>query len=88
MLLIDVSISPQIYKSLPSIPSDLSSAIVRIISLITIIIPIITRAVVWVFSILPLISNSFSLFSKTVGTVPSAPTITGILVTKRFHRFF
>ena len=39
-------------------------------------------------SILPLISNSSSLFSKPLGTVPSAPTANGITIILIFHSFF
>ena len=42
-------------------------------------------AVVWMVSIIPLISNTPTIFSKTLRTVPRAPT-TGITVT--FLRFF
>ena len=38
-------------------------------------------AVVRIVSTLPLISDSSSLFSKRLGTVPSTPTTTGIIVT-------
>ena len=43
-------------------------------------------AMVWVVLILPLVSNSSSLFPKTSGTVPRAPTI--IIITFTFSQFF
>ena len=46
------------------------------------------HAVVWVVSILPLISNSSSFLSKYLGTVPSAPTTIGITDTLMFSSFF
>ena len=47
-----------------------------------------SSAVVWMVSILPLISRSSSLFSKFIGTVPCAPTAIGITFTLIFHSFF
>ena len=44
------------------------------------------NAVVWIVSILPLISNSSRLFSKPLETVLSAPTTTCITVTFMFQR--
>ena len=44
-------------------------------------------AVVCIVSILPLISNTSSLFSKLLETVPSAPITIGITVTLIFHNF-
>ena len=38
-------------------------------------------AVVWLVSVLPQISNSFSFFSKSFGTVPCTSTTNGITVT-------
>ena len=43
---------------------------------------------VWMVSILPLISNSSSLSSKLLGTVPRAPTTIGITFTLIFQSFF
>ena len=45
-------------------------------------------AVVCMFSIHPLISNSAGFLSTTLDTVPSAPTIIGLTVTFMLHRFF
>ena len=44
--------------------------------------------VVWMLSIILLISSSSSLFSDFLRTVPRAPTTIGITVTNRFHKFF
>ena len=46
------------------------------------------NSVVWTVSILPLMSNSPSLFSLTLKIVPSAPTTIGITVTFMFPGFF
>ena len=46
------------------------------------------RAVVWIVSILPLISNSLWLFSRPFGTVPRAPITIGTTFTHMFHSFF
>ena len=46
------------------------------------------NAEIWMVSILPLFSNSSSLFSECLGTVPGAPFIIGITVTLMFHRLF
>ena len=43
--------------------------------------------VVWMILIVPLIYNSFRLFSKPLGTIPSAPTTMGITVILMFHSF-
>ena len=45
-------------------------------------------AVVWIVSLLLFISNSPSLFSKPLGTVPSWPTKIGNTVILMLHRFF
>ena len=45
------------------------------------------NATVWMVSILPLITNSSSLFSKSLGTVPSVPAINVSIVTLNFHSF-
>ena len=45
------------------------------------------NAVVWIVSICPPISNSYNPRSKSLGTIPSAPTTTGITVTFMFHNF-
>ena len=44
--------------------------------------------VIWMVLILPLISSFPSLFSRSLGTVPSVSLITGITATFMFHRFF
>ena len=44
--------------------------------------------VVWMVSIFHQFSSFYSLFTKPFGTVPSAPTIIGITVTRIFHCFF
>ena len=44
-------------------------------------------AVFWVALIFPLISSSFSPFSKLLGIVPSAPTAIGITLTLVFQFF-
>ena len=44
-------------------------------------------ASIWIVSICPLIPNSSSHLSKTLGTVPNTPIITGITVTLIFHNF-
>ena len=49
---------------------------------------ILNNAVVWMVSILHLISNSFSLSSKLLGTVARASTIIGITFTLIFQRLF
>ena len=46
------------------------------------------RAVVWMVLILPLIYSTLSLFSRILGIVPKAPTMTGITVTFMFPNFF
>ena len=46
------------------------------------------NALILTITILPLISNSGSLFSKPLGTVFSAPIIIGITVTFMFDSFF
>ena len=43
---------------------------------------------VWMISILSLISSPSSLFSRSLGTFPSVPTTIGITVTLTFHSFF
>ena len=43
------------------------------------------NALLWMASILPLISNSSSSFSKSLEVVPSAPTTTCITITIMFH---
>ena len=43
------------------------------------------RAVVWIFSILPLISIFPSLFFRPLVTIPSSPTTIGVTVTFMFH---
>ena len=45
-------------------------------------------AVICMVSILPLISISFGLFTKPLGTVPSTSTINSITVILMFHSFF
>ena len=45
------------------------------------------NAVVWIVSIHPLISNSFSPLSKPLETVPSAPNTIGVPVTFMSHSF-
>ena len=52
------------------------------------ILVVLNNEVVWMVSILPLISNSSSLFFLLLGTVPSASTIIGIIITLMFHGFF
>ena len=42
----------------------------------------------WIVTILLLISNASSFFSKPFRTVPSAPTTIGITITRIFHRLF
>ena len=54
---------------------------------------VIVRMVDWsitssIISILPLISNSFSLSSKPFGTIPSVPITTGIIDILMFHSSF
>ena len=46
------------------------------------------KALIRLLSIIPLISNSASLFFKSFGTIPSALTIIGIPVTFMFPSFF
>ena len=46
------------------------------------------NAVVWMVSARPPISNSSNLFTKSLGTVPSAPITIGITVTIIFHSYF
>ena len=46
------------------------------------------HTVVWGVMILPLISNSFSLFPGPLETVPSAPTTIGITIILIFYCFF
>ena len=43
--------------------------------------------VVWIISILSLISNSHSLFSRPLVIVPNTPTSIGVIVTLVFHSF-
>ena len=43
---------------------------------------------VWITSILPLISSSSSLFSRPLSTIPGAPTTIDITVTFRFRGYF
>ena len=45
------------------------------------------NAVVWMVSACPLISKSYSPFTKTLGIVPSAPITIGITITFMFHCF-
>ena len=45
---------------------------------------ILAKVVVWMVSILPLISNSSSLFPKLLGTVPSSPIIRGITISYQY----
>ena len=47
-----------------------------------------SNALVWMISILYLIPNFSGLFSKILGTVPSAVSTIGITVTLMFHNFF
>ena len=44
--------------------------------------------IVWIVSILPLISISFNLSSKSFGTVPNAQITIAAIVTLMFHSFF
>ena len=44
--------------------------------------------VVWMGSILPLISSSASLFFRALGSIPRAPTIIGIIITFVFPNIF
>ena len=46
------------------------------------------NAVIWVVSILPLISCSSCIFSKPLWGVPCTPTAIGLTVTFMFHSFF
>ena len=46
------------------------------------------NAVIWMFSIFPLISRSSSPPSMPLGTIPSTPTTIGITVIFMFHIFF
>ena len=46
------------------------------------------KAVVWMVSVCPLISETSSPFTNHLGIVPCAPTPTGITVTFIFHSFF
>ena len=46
------------------------------------------NTVAWIVLILPLIANSFYLFSKPLGTVPSLPTTSGTNVTFIIQSFF
>ena len=46
------------------------------------------NVIVWMVLILPLISDSSSLFSKPFGTIPSAPITIGITVILVFHCIF
>ena len=46
------------------------------------------NAVVWMVSAHPLISQSSSLFTNSLVTVPSAPNTIGVTVTFIFYRFF
>ena len=46
------------------------------------------NVLVWMILILSLISNSFSLFFKLLGTIPRAPTTNSITVTLMFHSIF
>ena len=48
------------------------------------ILGVLNNAVIWMVSILPLISNSSSPFSEPLRTVQSAPTTIGIIVTLCF----
>ena len=43
--------------------------------------------VVWIVSVLPLRFSSPTLFSRPLGTVPTAPTTIGITITFMFHSF-
>ena len=52
------------------------------------ILPLVVSAVICMFSILPLNSNSFNLFSKLLETIPNAPTTIGTTDTLMFHNFF
>ena len=52
------------------------------------ILAVLNNAVVWMFSTRPPTSNSSSLFSKPLVTVPNAPITIGIIVTCMFHSFF
>ena len=49
---------------------------------------ILINAFIWRVSSLPLISRSTSPLSEPLGTIPSAPTTTGITVTLMFDNFF
>ena len=47
-----------------------------------------SSAMVWVASILPVISRSSNLFSRFLGIVPKTPTMIGITITFMFYNFF
>ena len=52
------------------------------------ILAVLNNAVVWMVSIRPPTSKSFSPFSNSLVTVPNAPITIGIIVTCMFHSFF
>ena len=69
----------------PSVSKSKSPQVLK--TLLTILADL-SNAVVWIVSACPLISDSFSFLTMTLGAVPGIPIIIGITITFMFHSFF
>ena len=68
--------------------TDVWRSILRCPGLVLVLSLILDCSVVWMVSILPLVSTSSSFFSRPLGTVRRAPTTISTNVTFFFHSFF